>query len=255
VHVRLVHWHADEAEERATRLRDAGFTVDAAVPDGPPALRALRASPPDAVLIDLSRLPSQGRDFAVQLRLSPATRSVPIVFAGGDEERAARVRALLPDATFAAWDDAPAVLRGAAPVADPVVPAGALAAYAGAPLARKLGIGAGVAVSLVDAPAAFESLLVELPPGAAVRRRHPRPGDLVVWFVTDRGELERRIGELGAAGAGLWVVWPKRGSALAGELTQPIVRRLGLASGLVDYKVCSVDTTWTGLRFRRRGSG
>jgi hypothetical protein len=33
------------------------------------------------------------------------------------------------------------------------------------------------------------------------------------------------------------------------------VRRLGLASGLVDYKVCSVDTTWTGLRFRRRGSG
>jgi hypothetical protein len=26
----------------------------------------------------------------------------------------------------------------------------------------------------------------------------------------------------------------------------------GLAAGLVDYKVCSIDSTWSGLRFTRR---
>jgi hypothetical protein len=30
------------------------------------------------------------------------------------------------------------------------------------------------------------------------------------------------------------------------------VRQVGLASGLVDYKICSVDATWSGLRFTRR---
>jgi hypothetical protein len=31
-----------------------------------------------------------------------------------------------------------------------------------------------------------------------------------------------------------------------------VVREVGLAAGLVDYKVCAVDATWSGLRFTRR---
>jgi hypothetical protein len=31
-----------------------------------------------------------------------------------------------------------------------------------------------------------------------------------------------------------------------------VVREVGLASGLVDFKVCAVDATWSGLRFSRR---
>jgi hypothetical protein len=48
------------------------------------------------------------------------------------------------------------------------------------------------------------------------------------------------------------VLWPRRSSDRASDLTQPIVRRAGLDRGLVDYKVVSVDETWTGLRFRPR---
>ena len=51
----------------------------------------------------------------------------------------------------------------------------------------------------------------------------------------------------------LWIVWPKQQSAGAkSEVTGNIVRETGLASGWVDYKVCSVDETWSGLAFKKR---
>jgi hypothetical protein len=33
------------------------------------------------------------------------------------------------------------------------------------------------------------------------------------------------------------------------DLTEGIIREVGLAVGLVDNKVCAVDETWSGLRF------
>jgi hypothetical protein len=31
------------------------------------------------------------------------------------------------------------------------------------------------------------------------------------------------------------------------------VRSFGLAAGWVDYKICAIDETWSGLLFTRRG--
>ena len=39
---------------------------------------------------------------------------------------------------------------------------------------------------------------------------------------------------------------------MATDLTQQYVRETGLAAGLVDYKICAVDATWSGLLFTRR---
>jgi len=50
----------------------------------------------------------------------------------------------------------------------------------------------------------------------------------------------------------LWIIWPKKGSALEGDLTQAAVRERGLAAGMVDYKICAVDETWSGLLFTPR---
>ena len=66
--IALLHWNADEADARAGRLRRSGHRVITISSDGGPALRELRASPPDAVVIDLNRIPSQGRDAAAWLR-------------------------------------------------------------------------------------------------------------------------------------------------------------------------------------------
>jgi len=57
-----------------------------------------------------------------------------------------------------------------------------------------------------------------------------------------------------AAKGGLWIAWPKKTSGLVTDLTQIVVRSVGLASGLVDFKVCAIDKTWSGLRFTRRES-
>jgi hypothetical protein len=51
---------------------------------------------------------------------------------------------------------------------------------------------------------------------------------------------------------GLWLVWPKKTSGIVSDLTQAEVRSLGLSNGLVDYKVCSIDETWSGLKFAKR---
>ena len=47
----------------------------------------------------------------------------------------------------------------------------------------------------------------------------------------------------------VWVSWPKKASGVATELDGNVVRQTGLASGLVDVKVCAVDETWSGLKF------
>jgi hypothetical protein len=255
--VRLIHWNAVEAEQRAAGLRAAGYGVECG-PLAPPGLRALGRDPPAAVIIDLSRLPSQGRDAALFLRKQASTRRVPLVLAGGDPQKVAGVRKLLPDAEYADWEGVDeAVERAIAhPPAHPVVPRSALDGYAGTPLPQKLGIKAGSRVGLLDAPDDFAATLGELPAGASLRA-DGGSCDLILWFVRSRQELEERVGATGAAAGagGLWILWPKKASGVATDLSEPVVRRAGLASGLVDYKVAAIDATWSGLKFTRRKTG
>src|SRR6267143_691578 len=101
--VRLISWKQDLASERARPLEDAGFRVDASPLNPGSLIGHLRANPPAAILIDLDRLPSHGREVAVALRNSKTTRHIPIVFAGGLEEKIERIRQELPDAQFTGW--------------------------------------------------------------------------------------------------------------------------------------------------------
>jgi hypothetical protein len=50
----------------------------------------------------------------------------------------------------------------------------------------------------------------------------------------------------------LWICWPKKSSGDETDVTQNEVRSTGLATGLVDFKICSIDSTWSGLCFTRR---
>jgi CheY-like chemotaxis protein len=254
--VRLVHWNQAEAAERAARLRALGYEVDCSPFNGPEALRRLRDDLPAAVVIDLSRIPSQGRDVGVVLRSTKATRRVLLVFVGGEAEKVERVRSLLPDAVYTVWDEvAEALGRSLAhPPESPVVPRSRMEAYAGAPLPKKLGIKPDSAVALISAPEAWEKALEGLPAGVTFVRKMTGRQDLTLWFLRSRKELDARIGRMPAliGGAGLWVLWPKKSSGSRSGLSQNVVRAAGLAAGLVDYKICSVDKTWSGLLFARR---
>ena len=253
--VRLIHWRAEEAALRAERLRAAGYEVDASALDRA-SIRSMRADPPSAIVIDLSRRPSQGRDIGLTMRKYKDTRHVPLVLVDGSPETLARLREHLPDAAYTTWDEILTSLAQAIahPPAEPVVPQSVFDVYAGTPLPKKLGIKPGWTVLLVGAPEGFEGTFDALPEGVRFCRDLGPENDLVLWFVTARADLERDVERMGAlAGTGgIWIIWPKRSSGVASDLTQNVVRQVGLASGLVDFKICSVDKTWSGLRFTRR---
>ncbi len=77
----------------------------------------------------------------------------------------------------------------------------------------------------------------------------------MLLFVKSRKELDRRLAvaaRMMNTGGSVWLAWPKQASGMKTDLTQNEVRRKGLASGLVDYKIAAIDATWSGLRFARR---
>lgn len=252
--VQLIHWNSAEAKQRVEILRSAGFKVAHFLPGVSGPLSELRENPPLAVVIDPTRLPSQGRDVALAIRQYKATRHVPLVFTEGDPEKVARIQKILPDAVYTTWGRIGSSLRRAIahPPREPVTPS-LLEGYSGTPLPKKLGIKANFVVVLAGAPPGFRKVLGDLPGGVQFRERAGRC-DLTIWFTRSRRELEGRIKRMAAVAghAPLWIAWPKKTSGLAADLTQQLVRETGLASGLVDYKICAIDATWSGLLFRRR---
>lgn len=125
------------------------------------------------------------------------------------------------------------------------------AGYSGTPLPRKLGIKAGQRVAFLDAPEDFATTLGELPDGVRPRATLRGPLDLAVAFFFERAALERRLPRLIAAldpAGALWIAWPKRASRVPTDVTEDVVRELGLSAGVVDVKVCAIDATWSGLK-------
>ena len=122
------------------------------------------------------------------------------------------------------------------------------------PLAAKLGIKPGFAVCVLGAPKGFAAVLAPLPAGVTLSAATTAPADLFVAFVRSARELEARLGELGTRieRQTLWLAWPKQAAKVRTDLNGNVVRETGLAAGWVDYKVCAIDPTWSGLAFKRR---
>jgi len=120
------------------------------------------------------------------------------------------------------------------------------------PLTKKLGVKEESRIALFDAPDGFAEALHPLPPGAEVTELEEGPVDVVVAFATNRGDLERALPTLTrslAATGGLWLAWPKKSAGVPTDLSDAVVQETGLATGLVDNKVCAIDAVWSALRF------
>ena len=61
--IHLIHWNKDEAQEKFQLLINQGFKVNPQLPAGSSFLKELENEDTKAILIDLSRMPSQGRDL------------------------------------------------------------------------------------------------------------------------------------------------------------------------------------------------
>jgi len=129
------------------------------------------------------------------------------------------------------------------------------AGYPGKPLAQKLGIKKGDVLAFSNAPDDYDRLLGKLPDGVIVARELEGPLDFMQLFATERASLESEFPRLKTRlkrGGTMWVSWPKASSRQQTDLSDRVVREVGLKNGLVDVKVCAIDDSWSALKFARR---
>jgi hypothetical protein len=257
--VRLICWNEELAQQRAKAIEKLGYKVEASSLHGSSAfVTHFRSLNPAVVAIDLDRLPSHGREVAIVLRGSKTTRHIPIVFAGGLEEKVARLRTELPDAVFTSWEKVASALKKAlaSPPIAPVQPTPHMERWHDTALTRKLGISANMKVALVGgAEDGMEEIIGDLPEGASISQRIVAGTQLVLYVAHSLRELDAAVDHARAhlpEGASFWIIHPKTTAKLRSDFNQNDVRELGLGRGFVDYKVCAVDAQWSGLKFARR---
>ena len=125
------------------------------------------------------------------------------------------------------------------------------AGYSGRPLSAKLGLKPGMTCWRHEMPPEVAGLLDSQEPDLLFQTS-PSPGlDFAHVFTREREEisalLERLRGLLAPDGM-IWVSWPKKASKVPTTVTEDVVRDICLPRGLVDVKVCAVDTVWSGLK-------
>jgi hypothetical protein len=123
--------------------------------------------------------------------------------------------------------------------------------YSAKPLTEKLGIRSGHRVYVDGGPLHTGELL----DGTPYTTRLPRRIDVTLLFTTELSRLEKRLPlvvDRTVSDGMVWVCWPKKASKVPTEVDENDVRRIGLATGLVDVKVAAVDETWSGLKLVRR---
>jgi CheY-like chemotaxis protein len=247
----VIHYDPDEAATLAGRIRRDGFEADVYPVRGAGALGRVREAPPDVVVIDLMRMPSYGRAMGALLREQKSTRRMPLVFIQGDPEKTRLVRKVLPDAFFTPVSRLGASLAKAltAPPRDPVLPDATRV-----PPAGKLRIREGSTVCLLHAPAGFRARLDPLPERVRFQAA-PDGAEITLLFVKSAARLGRELPALArnlGPGRALWVVWPKRTSGVASDITMPRIIEFCTSLGLSPNKLCAVDQTWSAIGISRR---
>lgn len=128
-----------------------------------------------------------------------------------------------------------------------------MAGYSATPLVKKLGFKEGFRAAVVNPPPGFQRELEPLPEDVQIIAVSlPKGLDLILLFVETQQQLENELPRLQrklAQNGMLWIAWPKRASGVPTDLSENIIRSIGLDAGLVDVKVCAVNDIWSGLKF------
>jgi hypothetical protein len=241
----LYHWKADDAKPLIQLMEGTGFAVH--YDEKGTKLGKLREIQPVAVVIDLTRMPSQGRYVAAGIRSTKSIRHIPIVFVDGDPEKIAKIREMLPDATYTQSGKLAAALKRVKPAVEPVV-IERLASFEPRTTAQKLGIREGIQVAVFEPPSGYLKILGVMPEGVELIEESEEVLPVTLWFVSDPDVYLTSLRSMRsrAAKTRLWVIYPKGNKT---ELTQFVVRDGALGVGLVDYKICSVNEVWTAMAF------
>ncbi len=94
-----IHWNEEEAKANVQPLLNAGHKVRVHWSQR----TGVKMNPlPGVLVISLDRLPSHGKAVAEWFWEAKRRQSIPLVFAGGQPEKVAAMKAKFPKATFCA---------------------------------------------------------------------------------------------------------------------------------------------------------
>ncbi len=122
--------------------------------------------------------------------------------------------------------------------------------YSGTPLAKKLGLRAGMRLLVRGAPPEYAHWIAPIPDGLVITARAQSPS-AVHLFVTERVDLERQLTALRSSlveDGFVWISWPKKAAKVPTTITEDVIRAVALPMGFVDVKVCAVSEIWSGLK-------
>jgi hypothetical protein len=121
------------------------------------------------------------------------------------------------------------------------------------PVVEKLGILNASKIFIWNSPENYHNLV-----GAEMDdfriQDNPEPGemDLIHLFCRSLHELESAVLEYKKyirKNGVMWISWPKKSSGMNTDLNDGNLRSFPLSLGLVDIKVCSINETWSALKF------
>lgn len=130
------------------------------------------------------------------------------------------------------------------------------AGYSKTPLLKKLGVKEGQTALLIAVPEAVTELNEfnhwrRVKTAKTLRGCSGGPYDYAHLFTTDEKNLQSALPKLKRElqqNGMVWVSWPKKSSGVPSTVTEDTVRKEALKQGLVDIKVCAVDSIWSGLK-------
>lgn len=127
-----------------------------------------------------------------------------------------------------------------------------MAGYSKRSLVEKLGIKESMHIAIINAPDNYAETLEKLPKNLTIDNNLGEKYNFIQFFAKSQETVKEKFPVLKKAlikNGSLWIAWPKGTCNIATDLNENIIRKIGLANGLVDIKVIAVDDMWSGLKF------
>jgi predicted SnoaL-like aldol condensation-catalyzing enzyme len=121
------------------------------------------------------------------------------------------------------------------------------------PIAKKLGMKAGMRALVIAAPSGYLELLAPLPAGVVVSEVMNGTHQFVQFFATRKSEIKKsapRLLKHAAAGALVWITYPKKTSGMESDLSREVVWGAMSGTGWRAVAAVAIDEVWSALRFR-----
>jgi len=117
----------------------------------------------------------------------------------------------------------------------------------------RLQVKPGRRLAALNVPAEVKPLLAELPEGVTSTPRIAANSDVVLVFVKDNADLQKRLPKVIASMQPqmiLWVAYPKQSGPVKSDLNRDTLYPRVVELGWTPNQQISVDDTWSALRFK-----